>query len=209
MINLQRLKQKARYNNILRLLHDGLVKVGLNISFFYIVEEGLYREISELEKDQFPGYELAFLEKEDIIKLSTIAEKPLAKEKVLGWIKNGCICLCLKKKEDLVAYTWINLIEYSIGENKIPLKNDEAYLFNAYTLLKYRGKKIAPFIRYQCYKELASLGKTKFYSISEVLNKQSINFKRKLNARFVSLYLYISLFKKPIFTIPIKKLNPG
>jgi hypothetical protein len=204
-----RLKQKIKYNSLLRILHDGLIKAGLKISFFYLVEERLSKEIPELELEQFPGYDLMFLNPEEVIKLSEIPEIPISKEKFSQMIQKGCFCLCLKKEGNIVAYTWVDPYECVYGPYKLLMKNDEACLFGAYTLMQFRGKNLAPFIRYQCYKELKKLGKITLYSISEAINNQSISFKKKLGARFVMIGLYICLFKKIKFTIPLKRLLPG
>ena len=204
MINLRRLKQKIKYNSLLRILHDGLLKVGIQISFFYLVEERLYKEIPKFELDQFPGYHLVFLEENDITELCSIPERTISKEKLLRLMKKGCTCLCLKKENDLVAFTWVNPDECTYGTYKLSLKENEAYLFDSYTLIKYRGNNLAPFIRYQCYKELNKKGKNILYSISEAVNKQSINFKKKLGARFVLLGLRISLFKKLNYSRTLK-----
>jgi len=203
-----RLRQKIKYNSILRILHDGLVKVGLKISLFYLVEERLCKEIPELESEQFPGYDLKFLEPSEIGELNSIPERPVSNEKLSKLIEKGCYCLCLKKEENIVAYTWVDPRECIYGSYKLPMKKNEACLFGAYTLMQYRGNNFAPFVRYQCYKELKKLGKTTLYSISEAINNQSINFKKKLGARFVLLGLQISLFKKLKFTMPLKRLLP-
>ena len=89
----------------------------------------------------------------------------------------------LKKDGEIAAFTWFNLNQCPYGGYSFILKENEAYLFDAYTLLKYRGMKIAPFIRYQCYKELKKQSRTTLYSISEMLNKQSINFKEKIRCQ--------------------------
>lgn len=202
-----RLKQKIKYNSLFRILLDGLVKAGIKISFFYLVKEGLYREIPELEQNKFPDFDLMILDENDITLLCTIPETPLSEEKCLKLIEDGCICFGLKKDNDLAAVTWVNLKKCSYGSFNLPIKEDEAYLFGAYTLIKYRGENLAPFIRYQCYKELKKMDKTTLYSISETLNRQSINFKKKLEARFVLLGLYVCLFNKFKFSLPFKKLG--
>ena len=207
MIFSQRLKQKIKYNSLFRILHDGLVKAGIKISFFYLVKEGLYREIPELELNKFPDYDLIILDENDITLLSTIPERTLSKEKLLKLLKDECICFGLKKENDLAAVTWVNLKECSYGSFNLPMKEEEACLFGAYTLIKYRGENLAPFIRYQCYKELKKMGKNTLYSISEALNRQSINFKKKLDARFIFLGLHVCLFNKFKFSIPLRKLS--
>ncbi|MEJ2617873.1 MAG: hypothetical protein P8Z35_23160, partial [Ignavibacteriaceae bacterium] len=95
MIFSQRLKQKIKYNSLFRILNDGLIKAGIKISFFYLVQEGLYREIPELEQNKFPDYDLMILDENDITSLSKIPEAPFSKEKCLKLIKDGCICFGL------------------------------------------------------------------------------------------------------------------
>jgi len=208
MMDLQRLRQKFKYNSIFRILHDGLVKIGVKISFFYLVEEGLHLSPAKFENKEFLDYSVEFLNEDNIDLICSIPERPCEKEIIINLMKNGCRCFVVKKDNDIIGYTWFNIYECNFEGYKFSLKENEAYLFDAYILIKYRGKNIAPFIRYKCYKELEKLGKTKLYSISEIVNKQSINFKKKLNARFVLLGLYVSLFKKRTFSKPLKKLFP-
>ncbi|HVO73538.1 MAG TPA: GNAT family N-acetyltransferase [Ignavibacteriaceae bacterium] len=205
MILSARLKQKIKYNGLLRILHDGFIKTGLKISPFYLVEEKLCGEMPELEMDQFPDYDLKFLEPDEILDLGQIREDPLSKQKLAELIDKGCLCLCLKKNGYIVAYTWIDPCECKYGSYKLRMKENEACLFGVYTLMEHRGKNLAPFIRYQCYKELNKLGKTTFYSISEAINNQSISFKKKLGAKFVLIGLNICLLKKLKFTLPLKR----
>ena len=94
---------------------------------------------------------------------------------------------------------------------KIGIEIDPYYLvaeglFDAYTLDSFRGKGIAPYIRYQLYKELEKTGRMTLYSISERFNLSSIRFKKKLNARLVGQGLCVVLFKKWRFSTRLKKL---
>jgi hypothetical protein len=107
----QRLKQKIKYNSLLRIFHDGLIKVGIKISFFYLVEERLCKEIPDLELEKFPGYDLMFLEANEITGLSAIPEVGSSKEQLLQRIAKGCLCFCLKKENDIVEFKWINKTE--------------------------------------------------------------------------------------------------
>jgi hypothetical protein len=207
MNNLRRLKQKFKYNSLFRILHDGLVKTGLKISFFYLVEEGLNLSPDKFENKEFKDYSLEFLKEENIDQICLIPERPRKKEILINQLRNGCSCLVFKKDDGIVGYTWFNIYVCNFNAYKFSLKENEAYLFDAYVLIKFRGKNIAPFIRYKCYKELEKLGRTRLYSISETVNKQSINFKKKLNAKFVLLALYVCLFKKWTYSKALKKFN--
>ena len=203
----KRLKQKIRYNSILRILHDGLVKIGLQLSLFYLVEEGLHLQTIPLEFNEFSCYTAEFLKEEELNIIADIPERPYKKEILQKRFKDGSRCLLCKKDEQLIGYTWFNLFECDSGIYKLSLKENEAYLFDAYVLMEYRGKRIAPFIRFLCYKELQKLNRTTLYSISDLFNSQSIRFKKKLNAKFSVLILYINLFNKIKFSRQIKKLT--
>jgi len=206
-MDIRRLKQKILYNNILRIVHDALVKTGLNISLYYLVEEGLHLQTVPLDFDNFNEYSVQFLKENELNIIADIPEKSFKKEILINRIKNGSKCLILKKDDKVIGYTWFNLNICDLPFFKIQLKENEAYLFDAYVLMEFRGKRIAPFLRYRCYKELQKLNRTVLYSFSEYLNKQSINFKKKLNARFLILILYVNLFNKLRFRKEIKKLK--
>ena len=205
-MHIQRLKQKIRYNGTLRIVHDALVKIGLNISLYYLVEEGLHLQTIPLEFNNFNDFSVQFLKENELNIIADIPEKLFKKEILIKRINKGSKCLIFKKKDRVIGYTWFNLNTCDLPFYKISLKENEAYLFDAYVLMEFRGKRIAPFLRYQCYKELQKINKTVLYSISEYLNNQSINFKKKLNARFLLLILYVNLFNKLEFNRQIKKL---
>lgn len=204
---LQRFAQKIRYNNPARLVTDALTKVGVRISPFYLVVEGLSQIIPEFEQDKFCDFTIDFLTEKDIEQIvSDFREKGvISEEKLLKRFRNGAKCLGAKKNGKIAAYTWFNTDKCEFSGCPFLLNRDEAYLFDAYTLVKYRGEKIAQYLRYRCYKELKSLGKTRLYSISEAFNRQSMNFKKRLNARFIFFGFYISIFRKWEFTIRLNR----
>ncbi|MEJ2162824.1 MAG: hypothetical protein P8X60_05745, partial [Robiginitalea sp.] len=76
------------------------------------------------------------------------------------------------------------------------LNSNEAYLENMYTFEAFRGKNLAPYLRYQCYNLLAAEGKTQCYSISNYFNNSSLRFKQKLNAQHLELWLHMGLLKR-------------
>ena len=76
------------------------------------------------------------------------------------------------------------------------LKQGEAYLFDAWTLMQYRGKKVAPYLRYQTYKAMAKRGVANFYSISELVNSSTRKFKNKLHAREIEFAVYVCIFNR-------------
>ena len=115
------------------------------------------------------------------------------------------MCLALKHQGRLVAFTWCDLNECTFRGHRFRLKDNEAYLFDMYTIEKYRGKGIAPYLRFQLYRELRKLGRVKLYSVSGYLNKSAVKFKDKLGAKQLKLGIYINLFEWKKFSIPIRR----
>ena len=60
----------------------------------------------------------------------------------------------------------------------------------------YRGKNLAPYLRYKSYEMLKEMGRDKLYSISEYFNSPAVKFKQKLNAKKLKIILFINLFNK-------------
>jgi GNAT superfamily N-acetyltransferase len=137
--------------------------------------------------------------------MANIPGRDFSEEDLLKRLEEGKKCLGMKHRNELVGFTWIAYETYGYRNRQIPLKANEAYLFDAYTLEDYRGKGIAPYLRYRVYMYLAELGRNRFYSVTEYLNVTSIRFKEKLGARSKELYLYVQLFKNLQFYLPIKK----
>ncbi len=167
--------------------------------------EGLFNgSLPHLEKG-FDEYDIVPLGSEDIRTISTIPGRFVSGEELFRRLKEGKKCLGVKHHGEVTAFTWYDLDEFNFKGYTFPLKENEAYLFDTYTLISFRGKGIAPYMRYQCYKELANLGRHKLYSITERFNTPAVKFKEKLNAKLLELYVYIELFKKWHFHSRLKK----
>ncbi len=119
-----------------------------------------------------------------------------SKEGLLAYLNAGNKCLGLKYKDDLASFMFINLTDCDFTLSILPLKEDEAYLTFMYTLKAYRGKNLAPYLRYKSYEILKKMGRDKIYSVSVLSNSSAIRYKEKLNAKNLRLILYIELFKK-------------
>lgn len=178
---------------------DCLGKIGIEIDLYYLVAEGLFNDtIPDLEAG-FDEYELGFLGPEDMKAISDIPHRGFSEDQLLLRLKEGKMCFGVKYGGTIAAFTWCNLDECHYKGYSFPLENDQAYLFDAYTMDSFRGKGIAPYIRYQSYKELEKIGRKTLYSISERFNLSSIKFKEKLNARLVGEGVCVLLLKKWFF----------
>jgi Acetyltransferase (GNAT) family len=193
---IHRIRNKARYGLLIQEFLDRLQRLGLRFEPYYLEREGLFEgEIPSLETG-FEEYQPGFLSPEEARAVSGLEERKIEDEKVLEWLKTGLKCFGVRYKGEVVSYVWCNFRECHYYLNPFPLKENEAYLFNSYTIRAHRGKNIAPYTRYRLYKELARTGRTNLYSITTYFNTSSRRFKEKLNARPAGLYFYVGLFKK-------------
>jgi GNAT superfamily N-acetyltransferase len=197
--------QKVSRNPSPQIILDGLNKLGINIMPFYVFSEDLFNKtLSHLETG-FDEYHAAFLGPEDMKEMSEIPFRNIREETLLKRFKDGKVCFGMKYKGKLAAFTWCDLKSCNFKGCDLTLKEDEAYLFDAHTLPPFRGKGIAPYIRYHLYKEMSKLGKHRFFSISEYFNTPSIKFKEKLGAKKMEMGLLIDLFHRWPLTLRLKR----
>ncbi len=200
---------KLKFSGFTRVFFDALGRIGIRITPYYIVLEGLFNKSYPSLETGFEQYDTGFLGPEDMKSIAAIPDRNKDEKKLIERLEEGNLCFGIRLKGELAAFTWCNLTEF-MGKGKIkPLKPDEAYLFDAYTLIPFRGKGIAPFIRYQLYKEAAKLGKQKLYSISDAFNTPSLKFKKKLNAILVEKHIYIELFNRWNYSFLFIKNDKG
>jgi hypothetical protein len=200
----QKIAKGRRYGTLLSSIRSRLYRTGININPFYLVEERLSESGPPELKDNLEDYRFQFLTPQD---MKMIGQSDIVRGQEAEY--NACLakgwkCMGAKYRGKTVAYNWIDLEECHFPGQKFRLKKNEAYLFNMYTAVPFRGKNIAAYLRYETYKALEKMGRDTFYSISEVFNKPSIRFKQKLNARFVKKGLFIEFFKKIRLSIPLK-----
>lgn len=207
MYYLKHIWVKFKYNPFAKVVLDGLSKMGIRVSPYYIVSEGLFNTTLPDLEEGFDGYDLSYLGVEDMREISLIPgpDRPSSEKDLLLRLKQGKKCLGIKHKGQIVTFTWFDLVEFRYRFYRFSLKVDEAYLFDAYTVMSFRGEGIAPYVRYQCYKELAKLGRNKLYSVSERFHSSSIRFKMKLNAKLLKQGLYVELFNKWYFNLRLKR----
>jgi GNAT superfamily N-acetyltransferase len=203
----KRIWTKIRYRLLMQEILDRLAGMGIRIQPYYLVLEGIFDGAIAHRETGFEEYKGGFLRPDEMKRISSIAERPVSEEELVKRIEAGQICFTIQCREQIVAYTWCNLAEYPWRGGRIPLKVNEAYLYDAYTLKAFRGRGIAPYMRYQCYKELAKLGRTRLYSITAFFNASSMKFKAKLNARPLELNLRVGLSKRWGFNLRLKKFD--
>jgi hypothetical protein len=194
MIFFKNLWIKFKYSHILRFFFDCVSKLGVRISPFYIFEEIFYSQSAPVQFEGFEEYEIGFWGPKEIQSMALIPGRRYSEKDLLDRLRDGHLCFGLKKNGEPVAFSWCNLKEFSFKWDRFPLKADEAYLFDSYTCVGYRGKGIAPYLRYHFYREIEKIGRTKLYSMSDFFNTPAVNFKKKLNARKKKLNLHVEFF---------------
>jgi len=200
----EKIAKGRRYGTLWMSLQRRMYRLGINIVPFYLIRECHHElEIPGL-KDIMEDYQIEFLTPTDMKAIGQSEMIRGEEAQFNAWLAKGWKCLGAKHKGEIVAYAWIDLEECHFPGQIFRLKDNEAYLFNMYTAVPFRGKNIAAYLRYETYKALKKMGRDAYYSISEVLNKPSIKFKQKLKAEILKKGLYIELFKKIRFSIPLK-----
>lgn len=209
MAILRKVKQTVNQNYFLQYLYDRSKSI-VNIIPFYLVREGIFDEIDlNLEpKIKVDQCETGFLGPSDMKAISASPEVNDTEEALLERIANGCLCLGIKYRSDIVAYMWCNLRECDSDNLSFKLEEYEAYLTDARTFNAYRGKNLAPYLRYQLYKNLREMGRTKLFSITEFFNAPAIRFKKKLKAKPLKFYLRIRFLKKYKWNILLRAYQP-
>jgi hypothetical protein len=193
-MNLSNLRIKYKYSSSLRLFFDALSKLGIRISPLYVFQETIVSKSVPAPPDGLEEYEMGFWGPQDIQAMAQIPGRRQSEKELFDRLRDGHLCFGVKKNGNIVSFSWCNLKEFKFKWDRFPLKADEAYLFDAYTCVDFRGKGIAPCLRYHFYKELEAIGRKKLYSLTDYFNMPAINFKKKLNARKLKLILYVEFF---------------
>lgn len=199
---------KIRYGMVMQSILNQFIRIGFRIEPFLLYQEGIFTNYPEGWKESFTDYEVGFLGPEDMKAIGALPGRLyFNEERLLARLEEGKKCLGLRYNGDIAAFTWCDFESCPSNLYAFPLKKNEVYLFDAYTLEAFRGKKLAPYLRFKCYQELQNLGYSKFYSYSLLFNKPAIKFKQKLNARPLLFGLKVTIRKKGNWSWIIKKYN--
>ena len=184
-------------------VRNNLAKIGLDLMPYYWVEEAISPITPPQLRGEDTNYEILIFGEDEInyIKDTIIG---IEQKDLLADLKNGEICIGLKNNGAIAAYMFIKCQPFTFRKRYFDLKPTESYLHSMYTFEAYRGKNIAPYLRYHSYKYLEKEHIQTFYSVSEYFNKSTIKFKEKLNSKPLKLYLSILLFKRWSFNFTLK-----
>jgi GNAT superfamily N-acetyltransferase len=179
-----------------QLLLDGLGRLGVSIQPFYLFEESMPAGGPPAVDRALRAAVVRQLGTEDMKSVALAARRGLTEEFFLARLRSGNGCLGMFDGGQLAAFAWYDPGECNYAGWRFPLRADEAYLFDAFTLAPWRGKGVAPYLRYRVYQILAEQGRTRFYSVSIRTNKAAIRFKEKLGAKMVTRGWVVELFRR-------------
>jgi hypothetical protein len=169
---------------------------GIYIQPFYVFLEGLPERPDPLLEKEYEDFTISFLELGDLPLFLTMPERNIPERLLRGWFESGKLCLGVKYRGELVAFTWCDLEECRFTGFHFPLRENEAYLFDAHTSLPHRGKGLAPFVRYRSYQVLATMGRTRLYSISGRWNYPALRLQEKLGGRIIGAGISCKLLRR-------------
>ncbi|NMC39066.1 MAG: GNAT family N-acetyltransferase [Bacteroidales bacterium] len=201
----KRIRSKLRYGLTLQSIRLKLISVGIDISPYYWYMEGTDAASIPEIKDLGSGFYFQVLGPEDMEAIEKLDMGwSRSTDRIQALTESVEKCIGIKHDGEIAAFMWINLKECRFRSTVIPMKSNEAYLSDMYVAESYRGKNLAPYLRYRSYELLRKTGRDKMYSISIYFNTPAIKFKEKLNAKKIKLVFLIQLFKRFQWSFTIK-----
>lgn len=201
---LKKIQIKLRYGMTLQAISSVLYRIGIEIAPYYLFQEGInVTEIPDI-KGEVADYSFELLGPEDMEIIGAINFVSFSELKLLSLLKAGEKCIGIKHKGEIAAFMWINFSEFRYKSTSVKLKSNEAYLYFMNTMEAYKGKNIAPYLRYKSYEILNEMGRDTLFSISDYFNSPAVKFKAKLNAKKLKLILDIQLFKRLHWNLILK-----
>jgi hypothetical protein len=203
---LNKIRSKFRYGLALHTIRLKLIPFGIDISPYYWFREGIDVSKSPEIQDIASNYSFEVLGPGDMAEIEQLDMGWSRSSDRLKALEEGREkCICIKHNGKIAAFMWINLTEFRFKSTVIPMKSNEAYLTDMYVGDSFRGKNLAPYLRYKSYELLRKMGRDILYSISIYFNTPAIKFKEKLNAKKIRLVFLLRFFNRFQWSFTIKR----
>ena len=200
----QKLASRFRHGMILYSIRNILSRIGIEILPYWIEREGMDLCSKQPEiRDSLDEYQFLPIGMEYIQKF--FREQNWNSSAFETNAKWDTFAYALYKNSQVAAFMMGRSQSFEYQGKHFELANNEAYLENMYTFDEYRGKNLAPYLRYKCYEVLAERELNVCYSVTQYFNSSSLKFKSKLGAQHRELYLHIGLFNKFQKTFLLKR----
>lgn len=187
---------KLRYDSVSQNILNALKLIRIYIYPYYIYQENINATRTILNNSELPEYKVGMAEEGDMQQILRFPDRMDRLETLIARLKNGDLCVAAWYAGKIVAFSWVNLRLIEFNKLKYKLNDNEAYLYDAYTVSSHRGKKLSYLLRNRLYEVLKEKGRSKFYSITIKSNKSAVKFKRNINAIVIDSGLLITFFNK-------------
>ncbi|WP_179345208.1 GNAT family N-acetyltransferase [Winogradskyella ursingii] len=184
-------------------VRNNLAKIGLDFMPYYLFKSSLDTTTPQYIKGDKLDLKLSVFGEPEVnyVKNAIIG---IEGKDLLQNLKNGETCIGIKHNDEIVAYSFMRRQPFYFRKRYFHLGENDSYFHSTYVFENYRGKNIAPYLRYQRFNLLEKQGVLYHYSISEYFNKSAIKFQKKTNAQTVALYLSVILFNKWTMNFTLK-----
>lgn len=203
-----RIRNRFRYGLATQEVLDRLsTTFGLVICPYYLVCEQIQPGVEPHLANNGDEFQVRYLTEDDMEFVAEHAAQKRPTDALVRKLRSGSQSIGFFVNENLAAYTWFRLDRAPVPiwmKDLFRLEQDEAYLFDAYVLPAYRGRRLAPLLRYRAYQELQKIGRRRLYSVTLAFNASSRRFKQRLQAKEVELRLLIGLNRWKAFDIRIR-----
>lgn len=203
---IKKIFNRIRYGLVLQVIRNRLAAIGFDFLLYYLFRENM----DDIKLPDIDGnisdYKVEFLQAEDM-KIIGYDNPGFTTEKFLEHLSLGRKCIGVRYKDDIISFVWFDFEECNFKPYKFKLKSNEVYCYNLFTFEPYRGKNIAPWLKYRSYEMLREMGIDTSYSIIEYVNSSSLRYAKKLKFTKMKLGLYIKLFKKYEWNITLMTYN--
>ncbi len=179
-----------------------LRSAGIVIEPYIFYQEGPFRPPPAADVSEFSFRELGEV---DHAGLAPFYPRPPDREELRARFAGGQHCFALVHDGRIAAFSWCETARIGFRPCSRPLGKREAYLFGAETLYEYRGRKIQPYLRYQCYEALRARGRDLVYSYCDFFNHPARRFKAALGARALLTGLNLGISGIGQWNIVLKK----
>ncbi len=188
--------QAIRYRLTLQKLTERILpRLGIQIQCYYWIQEGLNGSKPPGLPPDLDGCTFSAFGPDEIRTLVTVV--PWRSE--AEWLRRldeGKRCFGLKHHGQIAGIVWCNFVECTYPWHRVPLRENEVYVFDQFTPDAFRGKNVASCLLCQTYDALRGMGRDTFYSVVERFNSSSVRVRKKVNARFLELAVGVNLFGK-------------
>lgn len=194
LYKLKLLRSRAKNGLLLLTFQNILMRLGFDIDPFVVTQE-------KLDYCKKPNLK----ENANLYSFRTLSAKEIENHYLLIGMDSCALEVLLTSnhtafglfyQNQLAAYMMARFENYEFKSKGFWLEEDEAYMCGAYTYHDFRGKGLAPYLRFKCYEVLSEQGISKFVSITQYFNRPSLKYKAKLNAKYKNIYLYLEFFHK-------------